>query len=319
MTMKAIYEIFDPFTEKLVLREGHTPAFLTAFVEALKTPVVINSVAGTAIAGSLSGSDKIFTRTAGYWIDQVRIPISSVTGTFVVNETVTETTSSATGVVEEVTSTHLTLKQPFATATFTGAKTLTGGTSGATATGGTPAETLTDLKNQVVWAHLSGSTGNGALERITANTNSTFTTVTAMQSTATAAIIFKDAESAAEAMDVVHQVYKGLNVASTTAATYAVSPTLGETVLLLASTASNAVAMTLPLTSLVPEGQIYAVYVSDATTNAFTLVAGAAADTLDGTDISATGTPLATLNADGDHIVIQKRGGVWVTIYNGIS
>lgn len=317
--MKPLYELFDPWTEKLVLRDGYTPAALNAFVNALKTPVVVNSIAGTAIAGALSGSDKIFTRSAGYWIDRVRIPISSVSGTFVVNEQVTETTSSATGYIEEITGTYLVLKPPFATAQFTGAKTLTGGTSSATATGGTPVETLTNLKNQVAWAHLSGSTGNGKLVRISTNTATTFTTITAMQSTATAAIIFKDQEVAAEAMDIVQDVYKGLNVASTAAATYAVAASLGEAVVLIATTGSNAVAMTLPATYLVPEGQIYMVYVSDATTNAFTLVAASAADTLDGTDISAGGTPLATLNADGDHTVIQKRGGVWVTIYDGIA
>lgn len=71
----------------------------------------------------------------------VRIPIpGAVTGTFVVGETVTESTSSAVGVIRRNDSTDGTTKALYlsvTSGTFTGGQTLTGSTSGATATGGT--------------------------------------------------------------------------------------------------------------------------------------------------------------------------------------
>lgn len=71
----------------------------------------------------------------------VRIPIpGSVTGTFLVGETVTETSSSAVGVIRRDDSADGTTKALYlsvTSGTFTGGQTLTGGTSGATATGGT--------------------------------------------------------------------------------------------------------------------------------------------------------------------------------------
>lgn len=70
----------------------------------------------------------------------VRFPIpGSITGTFSVGETITESTSNATGVLKraDVGGTSKVLFISVATGTFTGGQTLTGGTSGATATGGT--------------------------------------------------------------------------------------------------------------------------------------------------------------------------------------
>jgi hypothetical protein len=61
------------------------------------------------------------------------------------------------------------------------------------------------------------------------------------------------------------------------------------------------------------------IYGKDATTAAITVVSPVAAQTLDGTDISATGTPLATINADDDYIVIEMNDLVWTTQVNGIS
>lgn len=82
----------------------------------------------------------------------VRIPIpGSVTGTFVVGETVTESTSSAVGVIRRNDSTDGTTKALYLSVTsgvFTGGQTLTGGTSGATATGGT-IESQTALRHHI--------------------------------------------------------------------------------------------------------------------------------------------------------------------------
>lgn len=69
----------------------------------------------------------------------VAFPIpGSITGTFQVGETITETTSNATGVLKraDVAGSSKVLYISVATGTFTGGQTLTGGTSGATATGG---------------------------------------------------------------------------------------------------------------------------------------------------------------------------------------
>lgn len=69
----------------------------------------------------------------------VRIPISSISGTFVEGETITEATSSATGTLrrnDQGAGTPVLYIQPLS-GTFVGSKTLTGGTSSATASGGT--------------------------------------------------------------------------------------------------------------------------------------------------------------------------------------
>lgn len=70
----------------------------------------------------------------------VKIPISSLSGNYSIGETVTESTSGATGVVrriDESDSSAPALYLDPASGTFTGGETLTGGTSGATSTGGT--------------------------------------------------------------------------------------------------------------------------------------------------------------------------------------
>lgn len=69
----------------------------------------------------------------------VKFPVSSVSGTFQEGETITESTSSATGTLRRDDSTADTpvLYIEPASGTFTGGETLTGGTSSATATGGT--------------------------------------------------------------------------------------------------------------------------------------------------------------------------------------
>ncbi len=70
----------------------------------------------------------------------VKFPIpGSITGTFVEGETITESTSTATGVLKRLDDggSSKALYISVVTGTFTGGQTLTGGTSSATATGGT--------------------------------------------------------------------------------------------------------------------------------------------------------------------------------------
>jgi len=69
----------------------------------------------------------------------VKFPVSSISGTFTEGETITETTSSATGTLrrnDQDAGTAALYIVPVS-GTFTGGQTLTGGTSSATATGGT--------------------------------------------------------------------------------------------------------------------------------------------------------------------------------------
>jgi hypothetical protein len=72
-------------------------------------------------------------------LTEARIPFTGLTGTFVLGETVTETTSAETGVILwiEVSGTTGVLGLGDVSGAFTGGLTLTGGTSSATATGGT--------------------------------------------------------------------------------------------------------------------------------------------------------------------------------------
>lgn len=70
----------------------------------------------------------------------IKFPLSGISGDFVVGESVTESTSSAVGVVrrnDQDDGEEPALYLSVTSGTFTGGQTLTGGTSGATATGGT--------------------------------------------------------------------------------------------------------------------------------------------------------------------------------------
>lgn len=281
--------------------------------------IVINSVSGTAIAGTRTSAN-IFTRSAGVWYSKVIIPISSVTGTFVVGETVTETTSTSTGVIEEVTASKMVMKT--ITKAFTGAETLTGGTSGATATGGTPVNVVTDLKGKLAWSHTSGTTTAGIWCRIVSNTASAITVDQTLHATGTAVILVDDEAAAREAMDIdadADEFYSAMQVTEATAATVALTASSGKHQIVIADTGSNAVAITLPDARTLKERTQILFYGKDATTNAITVIGYVPAQTLDGVDISATGAPLATIDADDDYTIIELQNGVWVTTVDGIA
>jgi metal-dependent HD superfamily phosphatase/phosphodiesterase len=87
----------------------------------------------------------------------------------------------------------------------------------------------------------------------------------------------------------------------------------------IADTGSNAVKVMLPDARTLVDGTQIHIYGKDATTFALTVESPIAAQTLDGTDISSGGTPLATLNADDDYIVIEMRSNLWTTQVDGIS
>jgi hypothetical protein len=192
---------FDVYTQKFTsaVRGDYQGGDDFAALQAESAGVTINSVSGTAIGGTRT-SASIFTRSSGVWIDRVIIPISSVSGTFVDGETVTETTSSSTGVIESVSDTMMVLHT--ISAAFSGAKTLTGSTSGATATGGTATNVVTDLKSWLVWSHASGTTTAGTTCRVVSNTSSAITVDGTLHATGTAVILFQNEQALRDAMDI---------------------------------------------------------------------------------------------------------------------
>jgi hypothetical protein len=68
--------------------------------------ITVNSVAGTPVSG-VRTSDLRFTRSTGVWIRRVMMTLDDVVGEFQVGEVVTEATSLATGVIEEVSASHM--------------------------------------------------------------------------------------------------------------------------------------------------------------------------------------------------------------------
>lgn len=160
-------------------------------IEALKAStagVTINDVTGTAIPGTRT-SAQVFTRASGVHMDRVILPLTAATGVFTVGETVTESSSSKTGVVEEATLTRVVLKTP--SGAFTGGLTLTGGTSTYTATGGTAVNVVTNLAGKLLWSFATGTEGTGNWCRIKSNTATAITLIATddLQATGTSIIL----------------------------------------------------------------------------------------------------------------------------------
>lgn len=323
--MKAPF-CFDLRTQRLCPRRmrDQDAALTSAEVAAMQLNqrgFTVSSVSGSAIAGTRTDADT-FTRAAGYWLDEVYIEHGGVTGTFQVGEAVTEATTSAAGYVKEVTSSHIVIRGPITVAQFSGDKVLTGGTSGATCTGnGTKAETVTDLKGYWVWSHASGSPATGVWLRVNSNTATAINVDGTLHATGTAVMLFKNSADAHEAflLNVNANEYSAMQVISATAATVTLTASSGKHQLVIADTTSNAVNIVLPDARTLADGTQIFIYGKEATTNALTVESPVAAQTLDGTDISSGGTPLATLDADDDYIVIEMRNNVWTTQIDGIS
>lgn len=321
--MKLLKDVYDPYTQKLVLREGADPNVLLAALGLVGDSPKITAVAGTAIGGSLSGGNKTFTRSAGYWVEQVITLTATPTVAFQVGETVTEATSNATGVVDGRTAGNQLVLHTVATALFVGTYGLTGGTSGATATGSSVVTRTLNLSGQIVWSHVAGTTSTGVLSQIVSNTNTALTLDRAALASGDAGILFHDECDLINAMTFAKGDVAGSmagKAATAASVTVALSDFNGSHLIVLADTAANAVAVTLPDARVLQDGQQIAIVGVDAETNAITVVSPIAAQTLDGTDISSGGTPLATIDADGDYIIVQKTSSnVWVTAENGIS
>jgi hypothetical protein len=323
--MKAPF-CFDLRTQLLDPRrmENQAPILSAAIMEALKLNergFIVNTVSGTAIAGTRTDADT-FTRSAGYWVDEVRIEHGGYTGTPQLGEEVEETTSGAKGKLKEITTTHIVIRFPITVAAFVGDKLLTGATSGFTCTGdGTITTDVTDLVGQWVWSHTSGTLTAGVWCRVVSNTSTAINVDATLHSVGTAVILFASAAAARDAynMDLNIDEYSAMQVITATAATVTLTSTSGKHQLVIADTGSNAVKVMLPDARTLVDGTQIHIYGKDATTFALTVESPIAAQTLDGTDISSGGTPLATLNADDDYIVIEMRSNLWTTQVDGIS
>jgi hypothetical protein len=199
MNAPEAYDIYNQDFDDAVLARSEPLDPLKA-LETNTAGHTIVSVSGTAIAGTRTAATT-FTRSSGVWIKRVVIDISSVSGTFQVGETVTETTSSATGVIESVTASKMYLTT--ITAEFVGEKTLTGGTSGATATGGaSPVNAIDDQTGKVAWSHASGTLTAGSWCLIKSNTKDALTLEHTLHATGTAVIIADSPREARLAMDI---------------------------------------------------------------------------------------------------------------------
>jgi len=327
--MKAIKQLLNLRTLELQVPNGMDGALALAHMMALRENAVglkINSLAGTAIAGTLSGANLIFTSSSAIqWIHTQRLTVGAITGTMVVGEAITQATSSAAGVVlgiEEGSTTNYITIGTITVAAFNATNVVTGSTSGATATPTAVSTALVDLTGCWVFSHVSGTTTTGSFVKVLSNTAAAITTDAAMMAGSTAIIVFQDEDAVLNALDLVSML-DASNVAkaeAATTATYVMTSNDAIPVrIVIADTTSNAVLITLPDIRLVDVNQQIMIYGKDATTNSIDVQSYNAAQTLDGTDISSGGTPLADIDADDDYIIIQRQGLVWVTVQDGIS
>ena len=318
-------KVYSIYTQELA-PDNLAPEIVQAEIEALRLNArgfTINSVSGTAIAGTRTSGTE-FTRTAGYWIDEVVIHHGGVTAAnnytnFQLGETITETTSGAVGVVQEVADDSVVIKT-VTTALFVGDKVLTGGTTGVTATGdGDITTKVMDLCGQLAFSHASGITNNGVWLKIASNTATKIVVDGTLHATGTAVIIAKSEQAARESMDI------SLNADVATGMFYeelsgnfTIPDTVGSWTTAYVTAATGEMNLTLPDATQIPNNAIIHIVTVDATSNAVKMFSHSAAQTHDGVDISAG---FGSLDANGDWITIQKVGSSpkWRTIFNGIA
>lgn len=197
---------FNVFTQKFdaTLTGSFAPIDPIEAIKANTAGIPLTTVSGSAIAGTRTSSTR-FTRTSGVWIQEVILPLSGVTAsggytTFYPGETVTESSSSSTGVVIEASTTELRLKT--ISAAFTGGLTLTGGTSGVTATGGTAVNVVTPLRGKLIFSHASGTLTAGTVLRVKSNTATYLDVENSLHATGTAIILCDNEAAMRDAMDI---------------------------------------------------------------------------------------------------------------------
>lgn len=332
--MKADARLYDIFGAKLRMPGGTDSTFALAWMLALylsKIGTRLLGVTGDVITGTLSGADKIFTRDDGkFFVRSQVLTVENVVGTdqdetYRIGEGITQTGSGAKGVVRAVnpgeTTTILTV-DTITVALFVGSDDIAGDDSTVAADVTTVETKAQNLKNFLVFAHVSGNTQAGEFVQVSENDETTLTTGVAMMSGATAIVMFQGEDAAAMAVEVglqpENQAPAVIVPLSSASETLPVS-TLPMAYVCPIDCSGNAVNAVLPDVRQVPEGHEYAFVGVDVVSNAFTITAQNAAQTLDGVDISAGGTPFADVDANGDSLVIRRSGAVWIIAQNEIS
>lgn len=322
--MKLTNTVYDPFTQKLALKEGRSPEHLLAAIALVGNKPKITAVAGTELVCTLSSVT--YTRAAGYWVEVEVTLTTAPTTPFTVGETVTESvTGSATGVVDPRSAGTQLILHTVAVAAFVGGATavFTGGSSGVVATGGTVVTTVVNLSGKLCWGFISGTKTTGVLGQVVSNTATTVVLDRATLSGGTAILFFNDDIDFMLALtfdvgDIPGSVTGKLITAAT--ATLVLGDFTSAHLMVIIDTASNTIDVTLPDARVLEDTQQIIFIGQDVTTQAFTFLAAIAAQTLDGVDISAGGTAFATIDADNDYIIIEKTSAdVWKIAESGIA
>ena len=305
-------DLIDPVNQRVKLGD---PLRAQAFAVVPDT-FTIRSVAGTALTGTLS--TKTFTRTTNYFfIERQVLTIGDRTAAggyteFAVSEAVS--CGSADGVVESVEGNTISVIT-ITNAAFGASGTLLGATTGVTATISAQSTQLYDWVGKWAWTHISGTTSAGKLCSIASMTNTTVVFNETPYGSMTAMIPFDTLDDAVAAMD----VYIASSSAAQTPnvqANFQLLATSGTITInegincVLVDTTGGAVEVRLPDIATCENNQQFIIQVLNITA-ATTVKAFSAVQTLNGVNIYAT--PLATLDAVADAILIQRLGDVWVS------
>lgn len=139
------------------------------------------------------------TATSANFVANFVITHAAMTTPFTVGETVTETGTSATGVVVEAAYTWTRLSSTSATV-FAGNALLTGGTSGYTATGTGKTTNLKALTGKWAYSYNPSAPNDGVFLKITSNTATTCDVDGTLEATGTRLVIFDNENEAYEAV-----------------------------------------------------------------------------------------------------------------------
>lgn len=180
------------------------PLLTLAAVEALK----MNKLGLTRtvnVTGALTGTRadaNTFAATSANLVANYLVTHAKMATPFTVGETLTETGTSATGIVVEAAATWTRLR-PVSATQIAGNALLTGGTSGLTATGTGKTTTLKALAGKWAYSYDPATPNGGVFAKITSNTATTIDVDGTLETTGTRLVIFPTDAAAHDAVDIV--------------------------------------------------------------------------------------------------------------------
>lgn len=198
--MKLTSATFDLRNSEVLVGDPHAA---NAVINAL-TANKVGYARTVDVTGNITGTRtdaNTFTATSANFVANFVITHAAMTTPFTVGETVTETDTSATGVVVEAAYTWTRLRPTSATL-FNGAKLLTGGTSGYTATGTGKTTNLKALAGKWCYSYNPSYANNGVFLKITSNTATTCDVDGTLEATGTRLVIFDNENEAYGAVDI---------------------------------------------------------------------------------------------------------------------